>query len=87
MQKNDLKEIHTTRVRVDLPVAVEGAATEEEVHDDDQVAYTYQGVPDVDADFVISANASLGIKSGFMQTHSQYPDIPSIVCKTPAMKL
>jgi hypothetical protein len=58
-EKDDLEALHTSRVGVDLPVAVEGTATEEQVEDDDQITHKHQTVPDIDTDLVESAHTSL----------------------------
>jgi hypothetical protein len=45
----------TSRIWVDLPVAMEWAATGEQVEDDCQVAHDYKAVADVDAYLIVPA--------------------------------
>jgi hypothetical protein len=46
---------HTTRVWVDLPVAVEWATSTEQVEDHHQIANDNQDISDIDANLVVPA--------------------------------
>ena len=50
---------HTTRVWVDLPVAVEWTASTEQVEDHHQIADDHQAVSDIDANLIVSAQSCL----------------------------
>ena len=49
----------TTWVWVDLPVAVEGATSAEQVGDHHQIANDHQAVSDIDANLIVSAQSCL----------------------------